>query len=85
MTVTAISFPKRGAEEFIREVKAGVAEYFAATGRSTKADWSMRLKTIVLFALVLGPYAAILSNRLSPLAMLGCAFVMGVGMAGVGF
>jgi len=85
MSDTAISFPKRGAEDFIREVKAGVAGYFAVPGRSTKADWSMRLKTVVLILLVLGPYAAIMSNRLSPLAMLGCSFVMGVGMAGVGF
>ena len=85
MTAPAISFPKRGAEDFIREVKAEVAGYFTATGRSTKADWTMWLKTVVLVAMVVGPYAAIMSNRLSPLVMLGFAFLMGIGMAGVGF
>ncbi|MGH7523631.1 MAG: fatty acid desaturase family protein [Gemmatimonadales bacterium] len=85
MSVKAISFPKGGAEDFIRDVKAGVAAYFAVPGRCPKADWSMRLKTVILIAMVLGPYAAILSNRLAPPAMLGCAVIMGIGMAGVGF
>jgi linoleoyl-CoA desaturase len=85
MTATTITFPRRGAEEFIRDVKARVASYFEATGRSTKGDWTMWLKTAILFVLVFGSYAAILSNRLGPLAMLGLCFVMGVGLAGMGF
>jgi len=85
MAVSAITFPKRGAEAFIRDVKCGVARYFEQTGKSMKADWTMWLKTVVLLAMVFGPYAAIMSNRLDPWAMLGLAFVMGVGMAGIGF
>ena len=85
MVVTSIAFPKRGAEEFIREVKAGVAAYFDDSGISPKADWTMWTKTAVLLVMVFGSYAAIMSNRLSPWAMLAFCVVMGVGMAGVGF
>ena len=85
MTATAITFPRRGAEAFIRDVKARVAAYFERTGRSTKGDWTMWLKTATLFLLVFGSYAAILSNRLGPLAMLGLCVVMGIGLAGMGF
>src|ERR1044071_2307169 len=38
MAVSAITFPKRGAEAFIRDVKCGVARYFEQTGKSMKAD-----------------------------------------------
>ena len=85
MTATTITFPRRGAEEFIRDVKARVTGHFTATGQSMKADWTMWLKTAILLAMVFGSYAAILSNQLSLLAMLGLCFVMGVGVAGIGF
>ncbi len=85
MTVTAIAFPKRGAEEFVRELKASVARHFEASGRSCKADWTMWAKTGLLLTMVFGSYAAILSNHFSHLEMLGFCLIMGVGMAGVGF
>ena len=45
----------------------------------------MWLKTLLLFGVVVGSYAAIMSNRFTPLAMLGLAVVLGIGIAGVGF
>src|ERR1019366_8495490 len=84
MTATSITFPRQGAEAFIRDVKARVASHFESTGRSTKADWTMWLKTVILLVMVFGSYGAILSNRLSLLAMLGLCVVMGIGMAGAG-
>jgi linoleoyl-CoA desaturase len=80
-----VAFPNRGAAAFVRDIKTGVAAYFETNRRSTKATWSMWLKTFLLFALVAGSYAAIMSNRFSPLAMLGLAVLLGVGIAGVGF
>lgn len=85
MTATAITFPRRGAEEFIRDVKTRVAGHFTATGQSTKADWTMWLKTAILLVMVFGSYAAIMTNRFSPLGMLGFCFIMGIGVAGIGF
>jgi linoleoyl-CoA desaturase len=45
----------------------------------------MVLKTITLYAILIVPYALILTGRFSGLAMLGLTVVMGVGMAGIGF
>ena len=82
---TTVAFPSREAAAFARDVKSGVAAYFETSGRSSKGNWSMWLKTLLLFGVVVGSYAAIMSNRFSPLAMLGLAVVLGVGIAGVGF
>jgi linoleoyl-CoA desaturase len=85
MNATMVAFPSRDAAAFVRDIKTGVAAYFETSGRSTKGNWSMWVKTFLLFALVAGSYAAIMSNRFSPLAMLGLAVLLGVGIAGVGF
>jgi len=82
---TQVGFPNRAAAAFVREVKAGVAAYFEASRCSSKGNWSMWLKTFLLFSVVVGSYAAIMSNRFTPLAMLGLAVVLGIGIAGVGF
>ena len=82
---TTVAFPNRAAAAFVRDVKAGVAAYFETSRRSSKGNWSMWLKTLLLFGMVVGSYAAIMSNRFSPLAMLGLAVVLGIGIAGVGF
>ncbi len=82
---TTVGFPSRAAAAFVRDVKAGVAAYFETSRRSSKGNWSMWVKTLLLFSVVVGSYAAILSNRFSPLAMLGLAVVLGIGIAGVGF
>ena len=82
---TTVAFPNRAASAFVRDVKAGVAAYFETSRRSSKGNWSMWLKTLLLFGVVVGSYAAIMSNRFSPLAMLGLAVVLGIGIAGVGF
>lgn len=82
---TMVAFPSREAAAFVRDVKAGVAAYFETTRRSSKGSWSMWAKTLLLFGVVVGSYAAIMSNRFTPLAMLGLAIVLGIGIAGVGF
>ena len=82
---TMVAFPSRAAAAFIRDVKVGVAAYFETSRRSSKGNWSMWVKTLLLFGLVVGSYGAIMSNRFTPLAMLGLAVLLGIGIAGVGF
>jgi linoleoyl-CoA desaturase len=82
---TTVAFPSREGAAFMRDVKAGVAAYFENSGRSSKGGWAMWLKTAVLFGVLAGSYAAILSNRFPPLAMLGLAVVIGIAVAGIGF
>ena len=67
------------------DVKCRVADYFATSGVSMKANASMVVKTVILLAVTFGAYGAILSNQFSPWQMLGLAVVMGVGTAGIGF
>ena len=80
-----IRFAKPDPAAFVREVKEEVAQHFARTGQSTKADYRMVLKTVILLTTTIGCYAVIMSNRLTALQMLPVAIVMGVAMAGVGF
>ena len=80
-----VRFAGRDATLFIEEVKEMVADYFTAEGRSSKADARMVLKTIILLTMTFGSYALIMSNQFAPWQMLGFAFMMGVGMAGIGF
>ncbi len=82
---TTVGFPSRAAAAFVRDVKAGVAAYFETSRRSSKGNWTMWMKTLLLLGVVVGSYVAIMSNRFSPLAMLGLAVVLGIGIAGVGF
>lgn len=74
-----------GEQRFIAEMKDRVQSYFRERGISPKANGAMVLKTVIMIALVAGPYAAIMSNRLSPWMMLALCVVMGVGVAGCGF
>jgi linoleoyl-CoA desaturase len=82
---TKVGFPRRAAAALLRDIKAGVAAYFETRRRSSKGNRAMWLKTLLLFGVVVGSYAAIMSNRFTPLAMLGLAVVLGIGIAGVGF
>ena len=80
-----VTFPNKPADPFTDEVKIRVGEYFATRKLSTKANFSMVLKTIILLTVTFGSYGLILSGMFPPLAMLGLAVLMGVGVAGIGF
>ncbi len=80
-----ITFPQRDAGEFLDELKRRVSEYFSDRGISDKANAEMVVKTILILAMTFGSYALILTNAFSPLTMLGFVFVIGVGIAGIGF
>src|SRR5258708_39759308 len=85
MTVTQVKFATKTSTDFVNEMKERVEQYFAERGLSDKANAAMVLKTFVMLGVTLGCYGLILTNRFSPLAMLGLAIVMGVGLAGTGF
>jgi linoleoyl-CoA desaturase len=80
-----ISFAGKAPGDFARELKSRVDEYFTSRNLSPHANWQMVAKTFVLSGLTFIPYALILTNRLAPLTMLGLCFLMGLGIAGVGF
>lgn len=85
MSAISVKFVTTPPAAFAAEVKERVDRFFAERGLSEKANAAMVLKTIVILGLTFGCYGLILSGRFSPLAMLGLAVLMGVGVAGIGF
>jgi linoleoyl-CoA desaturase len=85
METTREQCEKQLSQDFAREVKAAVNEYFEQNGLSRHANAAMVVKTVVLLALYFGSYGLIVSGLLPlPWMWLAC-FVMGIGMAGIGF
>jgi len=72
-------------QDFAREVKARVNEYFERNRLSKHANGAMVTKTVILLGVYVGSYALILTGLL-PLAWAWfLCLVMGVAMAGIGF
>ena len=80
-----VVFAQISPSDFTREVKQGVAAYFAERGISDKANAAMIVKTSILALMVFGSYALLLTNWLEPLQMLILCVIMGIGFAGLGF
>lgn len=85
MTEAKVVFVASPPSDAIQEMKAGVAEYFRTRGIAQKANSAMVVKTCILLALTFVPYLLILSDRFLPWEMLALAFLMGLGVAGIGF
>lgn len=85
MEVTRISFKGKKGKEFARELKTEVNNYFEKNGLSRHANRHMYLKTVILLTLYFGAYGLIISGFFSVTGMLLLCFVMGIGMAGIGF
>lgn len=83
--VEKVKFNNRISREFSKSVKERVDAYFEENNLSRHANAQMVLKTIVLLLLYFGSYALIISGQLSLTAMWFLTFLMGVGMAGIGF
>src|SRR5437867_7215716 len=85
MAVRTVTFASHDCDTFVAELKAKVAAYFDTRRISTKANAVMVVRTVVMLSVYLGAYLLILSNLLSPLAMLGLCVLMGACVAGIGF
>ncbi|GAA5521715.1 fatty acid desaturase [Aliifodinibius salicampi] len=83
--VEKVTFNNSTSRAFSKTVKKRVNEYFEENNLSKHANLQMVVKTIVLLTLYFGSYALIMSGQLSLGAMWGLTFLMGVGMAGIGF
>ncbi|MFH5884839.1 fatty acid desaturase family protein [Halalkalibaculum sp. DA3122] len=83
--VEKVTFNNSTSREFSNTVKQRVDQYFEEHDLSKHANLQMVLKTIVLLTLYFGSYALIISGQLSLAVMWFLTFVMGVGMAGIGF
>ena len=85
MAAIKVRFSNRDVTNFVKEVKSRVADYFEQNNLSPHADAGMVLKTIIMLALSFGTYGLILTGWFTPWQMLGLCFLMGIGVAGIGF
>jgi linoleoyl-CoA desaturase len=85
MGATRVKFESDRNVDFSQDVKKEVNAYFEENNLSKHADWRMVVKTIVLSGLYFGAYGLILYGWFGSVGMLGLCFVMGIGMAGIGF
>jgi len=83
--VEKVTFNNRASREFGKAVKQRVDHYFDENNLSRHANAEMVFKTIVLLTVYFGSYALIMSGQLSMGMMWLLTFVMGIGMAGIGF
>jgi linoleoyl-CoA desaturase len=80
-----LTFLADGAVSPILQMKRRVADDFRSRGTSIKGNAVMWARTAVMLGVTFGAWGLILTNRFSPIAMLGLALVVGVGVAGIGF
>lgn len=85
MGVTRISFKNDNGKDFVTDIKAEVNAYFEENNLSKHANAQMVIKTVTLLTLYFGAYALIISGMFSYTGMALLCFVMGIGMAGIGF
>ena len=83
--IQKVKFNNKISREFSSTVKERVQEYFTSNEISQHANGQMVLKTITLLSLYFGAYAVIISGNFSLSVMWFMTFLMGVGMAGIGF
>ncbi len=70
---------------FTKELNRRVNDYFKSKGISRYANTTMKVKTAVMLGLYLVPYFLIISNILPTIYLYPLFFVMGFGIAGIGF
>lgn len=80
-----IVFNNRKNRDFGKTVKKRVHAYFSDNNISKFANAAMIRKTIILLGVYFGSYAIIISGVLPIWGMWAMCFLMGLGMAGIGF
>lgn len=80
-----IRFNSAKQNEFIKELRLHVKDYFQSNNISKTGNYKLVIKTIFMFALYLVPYILMISGIVSGLLGLTiCWVLMGFGMAGIG-
>ena len=80
-----VTFNNKIDKEFSRTVKQRVNEYFEERSISKHANFAMYFKTFVILAIYWVSYALIMTGEFSLNWMWFFSFLMGIGMAGIGF
>ena len=84
MSATNIKFSRVDSAKFFRTLNKRVNTYFKENNISRNGNWKLHVKTVIMFALYIGPYFLLFALDLPGWSQLLLSIVMGVGMAGVG-
>ncbi len=79
-----IRFINKDGTQFVSTLRKNVNDYFKTKGISTKGNWNMAIKSIVMLSLYLIPYILILSVSMPGWMIFPLAVTIGLGMAGIG-
>lgn len=79
-----LRFARKDPKQFFQTLNKRVNVYFQKKKKLKTGNWSLYLKTFVMFGLLITPYFIILLTDLNIWIKLLLTLVMGVGMAGVG-
>ncbi len=71
-------------KQFAATLRKNVNDYFKQNHISTKANFAMLIKTIIMISLYIVPYIIILTVSMDLVIALGLVMLMGIGIAGVG-
>lgn len=71
-------------KEFVVNLRKNVNDYFKLNHISTKANFAMVVKSVILISLYIVPYILILTIPMPALLALGLVVLIGIGVAGVG-
>jgi linoleoyl-CoA desaturase len=71
-------------KQFVIKLRKNVNDYFKQNNISTKANFAMVFKTIVLISMYIVPYILILTITMPTLIAFLLVLLMGIGVAGVG-
>jgi len=70
--------------QFTAALRKNVNEYFKNKGISTKGNWQMIFKSVVMIGLYILPFIIMLTIPMSGWLIFPLALIMGIGMAGIG-
>lgn len=75
---------ERDKSQFMATLKKNVNDYFKEKRISTKGNWRMAVKSVVMLSLYLVPFVLILTMPMAGWLIFPLSILMGIGMAGTG-
>jgi linoleoyl-CoA desaturase len=82
--MNTVRFVSNDKKQFAITLKKNVNDFFKEKNLSTKGNWNMAIKSIVMLTFYLAPFILALTMPLHGWILFLLAILMGIGMAGVG-
>lgn len=84
MITSVPRFNRQSNQEFARQLRKRVNEYFERNGKKRTGDYRVAIKALVMFSLYFAPYFLAMFMELNTWQYILCSTIMGVGLAGIG-